>query len=94
MMFPTEVESIFLKSPLINPSYPATTPVTEIFLYIAVRTTARIQAFIPGASPPEVKTAMCFIFKCKFDTKLIGIQLISDELWSKFHGTAVGCTIR
>jgi hypothetical protein len=26
-----------------------------------VRTTALMQAFIPGASPPDVKTPICFI---------------------------------
>ena len=58
-------------------------------MFIAVRTTARIQAFIPGASPPDVKIAIFFmclkilnkLIKCIFNKikieKLKKILLIS-----------------
>ena len=36
-------------------------PLTRNPLYIAVRVTARIAAFIPGASPPDVRTPIHFI---------------------------------
>ena len=56
-------------SSLINPQYPRDTPITSNLLFIAQRTTALIAAFIPGASPPVVKTAirliMCLIPNCK-----------------------------
>ena len=45
----------------IMPSYPRKTPKTLLPWYKAVLTTARIAAFIPGASPPEVRTAMLLI---------------------------------
>jgi hypothetical protein len=49
-------------------------PLTFKPLYIAVRVTARIAAFIPGASPPDVRMpihfiAPIFISKCKLTPK-------------------------
>ena len=46
----------FTKSSLINPSYPLYTPKHSILLNTADLTTALMAAFIPGASPPDVKT--------------------------------------
>ena len=59
-----ETERMFISdiSPLINPLYPLRIPMTCIFFLIAVLTTARTAAFIPGASPPLVKTPMTFWF--------------------------------
>ena len=53
---PTSRGPIVLNSPLRSPSYPCITPITFMLLASAVRTTARMAAFIPGASPPEVRT--------------------------------------
>ena len=58
--------------PKIRPSYPSRTPNIFISLSHPARTTARIAAFIPGASPPLVKTAIRFIaYKI---TKLNGLM--------------------
>src|SRR5262245_33313171 len=45
----------------ITPSNPCSTAFTWRLWLMAVRTTARTQGFIPGASPPLVKTPMQFI---------------------------------
>ncbi len=50
-----------INSPLINPSYPRSTPTTSIPSKTAFLTTLLIAAFIPGASPPEVKTPIFLI---------------------------------
>ncbi len=47
--------------PLMRPSYPPRTPYTSHPNDRPVRVTARIAAFIPGASPPLVRTAILFI---------------------------------
>jgi hypothetical protein len=38
-------------------------PTTLKPLYIAVRTTERMHGFMPGASPPEVRTAILEILR-------------------------------
>ncbi len=47
-------------APRIRPSKPFWMPRTRIFLANPLRTTARTKGFMPGASPPEVMTAMVF----------------------------------
>jgi hypothetical protein len=42
-------------------------PYTFIPLLMALRTTARMAAFMPGASPPLVMTAMVCKWLCEFD---------------------------
>jgi len=49
------------KSLSINPSYPRIKPVTRMLLCIAVLTTALMQAFIPGESPPELNNPIFLI---------------------------------
>src|SRR5690554_4771146 len=55
-MFETDRPSISTKSASIIPAYPRRIPTTSRSWAMAVRTIARTQAFIPGASPPLVKT--------------------------------------
>jgi hypothetical protein len=49
-------------SPLSSPLKPLNTPKTVIFFLMAVLVTALIAAFMPGASPPLVKTPIFFIY--------------------------------
>jgi hypothetical protein len=60
MMLLTDRDSMANNSPLIKPSYPRRMPKGCSPWYKAVRTAARMQAFIPGESPPEVKMPMFF----------------------------------
>ena len=50
-----------VKQALQELSYPLLIPTTSMPLYIAVLTTLLIAAFIPGASPPLVKTPILCI---------------------------------
>ena len=50
-----------IKSPSINPSYPLRNPLTFIPFFSEALAIAYNAAFIPGLSPPEVNTPMCFI---------------------------------
>ena len=54
-------------SPLISPRYPRRMPRQEMPYAAVVRTTARTTAFMPGASPPLVRTPIlliCFAMMC------------------------------
>jgi hypothetical protein len=55
MILETDWDSISKKSRVINPEKPFLIPVTFTLLYMALLTMARIAAFMPGASPPEVR---------------------------------------
>src|ERR1700690_4217953 len=57
MMPPTSRAPKGWTSPWINPVKPSRTPIASYPCAIAERTTARIAALIPGASPPLVNTA-------------------------------------
>src|SRR5256885_5972156 len=48
-------------SPVISPVYPCRTPITSSRCVAPTRTTARRAAFMPGASPPLVSTAIRFM---------------------------------
>ena len=54
-------------SPFIRPSYPRYIPFTLKPLQMALRVTARMAAFIPGASPPEVRTPTHLILPISFN---------------------------
>ena len=56
MISDTLCASISMISSCKSPAYPRLIPLTFLPLAIACRTTARMAAFIPGASPPLVKT--------------------------------------
>lgn len=66
-MFPTERASMSQSAIQAFPD-PLRIPTTSIPMNTAVRTTALMHAFIPGASPPEVKTPLYFFL---FLTNLI-----------------------
>ena len=51
-----------LISSFIRPWYPLETPKQSILLYAQVRTTALRAVFMPGESPPDVKTAIFLTF--------------------------------
>jgi hypothetical protein len=59
-MCPTLVLESWTKSLLISPCQPLRIPTHSIPHEIALRTTARTAAFIPGASPPLVSTPILF----------------------------------
>jgi hypothetical protein len=59
--------------PSISPWYPRFTPYTSSPEYIPCRTTARMHAFIPGASPPEHKTAILFIMNHKANAEIAAL---------------------
>ena len=61
-IWPTLVLESFTKSLLIRPCQPLRMPMHSMPLAIAVRTTARTAAFMPGASPPLVRTPILLIF--------------------------------
>ena len=63
MMWLTLLVSICTKSLLMRPFQPRRMPMHSTFRPSAVRTTARTAGFMPGASPPLVRTPMrltCF----------------------------------
>ena len=60
-IFLTSSGSNFIVSQSISPSYPLKIPTTSIPKRTALNTTALIAEFIPGASPPLVKTAIFLI---------------------------------
>ena len=57
---PTERGVNRLKEFVSKPSQPLSKPTTSKFLEQAIRTTPRIAAFMPGASPPLVTTPIIF----------------------------------
>ena len=60
-ILPTSRGPSGMKSCLINPAKPCRTPKTSAPWKRARRVTARIAAFMPGASPPLVRSAIRFI---------------------------------
>ncbi len=46
-----------------------------------MRTTALMQAFIPGLSPPDVKTPICFIAFCAITLKQFPKVRIQYQMW-------------
>ena len=61
-----------MKAPFNRPLKPPLTPKTSSPLSRPARTTVRMAAFIPGASPPLVNTAILFmgrVYKRKFETE-------------------------
>ena len=60
MISDTLFESISTMSSSISPAYPLLIPLTCLPAARAARTTALMQAFIPGASPPLVSTPIVF----------------------------------
>lgn len=62
--FGVKLLNVIIDKPLVPPI----SPITLRPLYIAVRVTARMARFIPGASPPEVSTLILY---------LVIVQLIS-----------------
>ena len=61
MMPPTLLGVKWRKLSLIRPSQPRSKPMTCRPFEWAMRVTARMAAFMPGASPPVVITPMVFI---------------------------------
>src|ERR1051326_9076507 len=61
MMPPTSRALSGRNCPSISPCQPWSMPSTVIPRSSALRVTARIAAFMPGASPPLVRTAICFM---------------------------------
>src|SRR5262245_29212080 len=59
--------------PSIKPSYPSSKPITEIERSALTLAIVRSAAFMPGASPPDVKTAIRFIRDSSF-TEALRIQ--------------------
>ena len=55
---PTSLESRLINSPFIRPKKPLFIPITSFPSKIAVLVIALMAAFIPGASPPDVKIAI------------------------------------
>ena len=62
MIWLTLLPVIWTKSLLIRPFQPRRIPTHSMPDPTAVRTTARTAAFMPGASPPLVRTPILFIF--------------------------------
>src|SRR5450631_3062248 len=74
MMPPTSRAPKRYKSPEIKPAYPCRTPKTSQPLASPVRTTARMAAFMPGASPPLVSTAILFMVSPSYPLAILGLQ--------------------
>jgi hypothetical protein len=58
-----------------NPSQPLSKPMTSRFFEWAIRVTARMAAFIPGASPPEVTTPMVFNVNSPVKLSLLCVEV-------------------
>jgi len=62
-------------SPVIRPLYPLLIPTHSIPLLAAVRTTERMTAFMPGASPPEVRIPILLTFLSIYKNTPVKISL-------------------
>ncbi len=55
-----------LKELVNSPAHPLSNPITSKFFEQATRVAARMAAFIPGASPPEVTIPIVFTNRTRF----------------------------
>ena len=70
-----------------SPLYPRLMPNTLNPATIAALVTARIAAFIPGASPPEVRipTAFCLLMTLWFCVIVLDIEFSQERVFTKLR---------